>query len=389
MDLYHKLVAQLKEKFGIRTASSIGARTTTEALSVSVIVPVYNAVLTIGETLESLRAQTHDDWEAVVVDDGSRDGTGDLLERFMALEPRIRPVHLASNQGAPAARNRGTEEARFDWLVFLDADDVLAPNFIERMASAVVQHPNATSFFCGVNYITSDGKLSPEKFDDIPPLDNHFRTLSRQCCFKHSAMMIAKQQFYELGGYDGSMKAAQDWDFFQRLARTGADLVVVPEVLARIRLRPGSISRQARRLWPDSKAVVMRGHGRDPRVKHPAAEHAEGTPKEYLPSALLNLAGWTIGIALGSDDDPDPIAREIESSWITASPAGTIAAGVYYGALYGAGRLETDWSQILPPPQVGITRILDMIEERTGTTGLATQEAEFLDGLVVQGQGND
>src|SRR5687767_6379658 len=94
--------------------------------AVSVVVPAYNAAATLAEALRSLVGQTFPRWEAIVVDDGSSDGTADVAAQFAEMDTRFRVIRQA-NQGEAGARNAGIEAARFDWLLFLDADDWMAP----------------------------------------------------------------------------------------------------------------------------------------------------------------------------------------------------------------------------------------------------------------------
>ena len=91
-------------------------------MPVSIIIPAYNAAKTIADTLNSVLAQTYPEWEAIVVDDGSTDATGEIVRRFLRRDARFRIV-AKCNGGEAAARNSGIAEARYDWLLFLDADD--------------------------------------------------------------------------------------------------------------------------------------------------------------------------------------------------------------------------------------------------------------------------
>ena len=91
-------------------------------MKVSVVMPACDAAATIAQALESLAAQTHREWEAVVVDDGSRDDTAKVVEGFTRRDARIRMVRQA-NAGEAGARNTGIAAAQYEWLLFLDADD--------------------------------------------------------------------------------------------------------------------------------------------------------------------------------------------------------------------------------------------------------------------------
>ena len=103
---------------------------------VSVVIPAHNAAATIGETLLSVRSQTHRMLEILVIDDGSTDGTADIVRAHAALDSRIRLVQL-KNGGVAAARNRGIEEAAAGLVAFVDADDLWAPHKIEKQIAAL------------------------------------------------------------------------------------------------------------------------------------------------------------------------------------------------------------------------------------------------------------
>ena len=96
----------------------------------SVIIPAYNAARFLDRCLRSLQAQTLPDWEAICVDDGCRDGTGEILDRFAAEDPRIKAIHKA-NEGVGAARNDAMRMASGQFVVFLDSDDFLHPRLME------------------------------------------------------------------------------------------------------------------------------------------------------------------------------------------------------------------------------------------------------------------
>ncbi|MBR3299320.1 MAG: glycosyltransferase [Clostridia bacterium] len=100
---------------------------------VSIVSPVYNSEKHLKRCVDSILAQTFVDFEALFIDDGSTDGSAALLERYAEIDPRIKPIRLGENGGQGAARNRGIDEARGKYLVFVDSDDMLAPDFIELL----------------------------------------------------------------------------------------------------------------------------------------------------------------------------------------------------------------------------------------------------------------
>lgn len=110
----------------------------TEKPQVSIIVPAYNAVVYVTECVESILTQRYADYEVVLVDDGSTDGTGVLLDALAGRDSRIRVIHQA-NGGVTSARRKGVEEARGEWIYFVDADDKLIPDGLIHLTQVAMQ----------------------------------------------------------------------------------------------------------------------------------------------------------------------------------------------------------------------------------------------------------
>jgi glycosyltransferase involved in cell wall biosynthesis len=126
---------------------------------VSVIVPAFNAAPFIGETLASVAAQTLDDWELTVVDDGSTDDSADIAARWAHRDARVRLLRQP-NRGAAAARNTGfaASDAGAEYLLFLDADDSLEPSALEVMADYLDRHSDVGMAHCSFTLIDSHGR---------------------------------------------------------------------------------------------------------------------------------------------------------------------------------------------------------------------------------------
>src|SRR3546814_12328225 len=120
--------------------------------SVSVVVPACNASATVDRTIESLRRQSMPDWEALVIDDGSLDGTASTIERHAAEDGRITLIRQAT-AGAGAARNAGRAVARGTWIQFLDADDELSHDHFAAMLEAARALPQA-----GIHIVSASGR---------------------------------------------------------------------------------------------------------------------------------------------------------------------------------------------------------------------------------------
>jgi len=177
---------------------------------VSVMMPCFNAERTLAMALASLRAQTYEGWEAVVVDDGSTDETSGILSSFD--DPRLRVERFGANRGRGAARQRCLEMARGDLLAFLDADDWLFPDKLSRQVAAMAEHPEI-AVISGVCVITdADGNAVGQTHGGGGGLE--IRQLSRlgpppigfpPCMVR---MVLAKE-----AGFNPAFRRSQDSDF--------------------------------------------------------------------------------------------------------------------------------------------------------------------------------
>ncbi len=110
---------------------------------ISILVPCYNVVPWLSRCLESILAQTYTNWEAILVNDGSKDNTGEVLEEYAKLDSRFKVVHQ-ENRGHSGARNTGLNHMSGEWMTWIDADDEVMPDYLEDLIkSATVQHPDA------------------------------------------------------------------------------------------------------------------------------------------------------------------------------------------------------------------------------------------------------
>ncbi len=129
-------------------------------MKLSIVIPVFNGESHLGDAIRCLQAQDFADWEAVVVDDGSTDGTPRLVDELARQDPRVRAVHQP-NGGVSRARNRGLDEARGDWIVWLDADDSYVPGALRRIAELVDAHADCNCLQFPYQEIQPDGSLRP------------------------------------------------------------------------------------------------------------------------------------------------------------------------------------------------------------------------------------
>jgi glycosyltransferase involved in cell wall biosynthesis len=210
------------------TSSQMG-----DSLSISVVVPTYNRSRIVLAGIESVLAQTHPAFEIIVVDDGSSDGTREMLQRFIDQRsgygnaaPQIRYFYQ-SNQGQSAARNKGIAEARGEWIAFMDSDDPWHPEKLELQARAITQFKNE----CGacftdatlINNLTLNTtalQTTNERFEQpFGILSDPALRLTKTfgTCWVQT-FVIRTDLIRQIGGFDRDLHFAEDQDFLFRLA---------------------------------------------------------------------------------------------------------------------------------------------------------------------------
>ena len=193
-------------------------------MSVSVIIPCYNVRDYVADTLDSLLRQTHPLWSAIVIDDGSTDGTAELVRDYT--DPRIRLVRQA-NQGVSAARNHGVDLAGGDAILFLDADDWLAPDALARMASALAES-GAQAVYGAFCFVTEDGsRVVSRKPGPFPEGDIIERLLVENLFANGGHLLIGAWAIRQIGSFRADLRFGEDWEYWCRLAASGS-IATVP-----------------------------------------------------------------------------------------------------------------------------------------------------------------
>lgn len=230
--------------------------------TVTVVVPTYNRADILGETLDSIAAQTFTDWECIVVDDGSTDRTSEVVARYCARDERFRCVRQ-ENSSAARARNRGLSMARGDFVCFLDSDDLFAADRLEWQVRALRDDPQAVLVY-GDTFRFRDGDLDKGKvylqeLEDKPSGWAFERLIS---CSSMFSPLLRTQTIRELGGFDTSLKYAEDWDMWLSLSKQGT-LVFRPRIATYYRVHEGNKSLANTLKHYRSAAFVIRKQLRD------------------------------------------------------------------------------------------------------------------------------
>jgi glycosyltransferase involved in cell wall biosynthesis len=238
----------------------------------SVVIPAYNTAETLGEAIESVLAQTRDDFEVIVIDDGSSDNTAEIAASFA--DRRVQ-VYSQENAGPSAARNRGIELAVGKYVSSLDSDDLWLPDYLVEMGRALEENPRA-----GFAYTHAWILDASDRFRTVPtgawhqpptpmlPPDQFIAELLRECFV--NAPTIRRAALEQVGGYDKNISHGEDWELWLRLANAGFEAVRVAGPLTIYRNRPGSHSADLVAM-ADAPTVVYRKvlehHQISPQVK--------------------------------------------------------------------------------------------------------------------------
>lgn len=245
-------------------------------MSVSVIVPCYNAEVFVAEAVRSAVKQTHRPLEIICVDDGSTDGTLKVLRKVEAEQPSLVRVFAGQNAGAPAARNKGLTEARGEYIQFLDADDLLDPEKLNYQLDLAASHGFPDLIVGSHTHETSTGA---QRVQEVVT-GNPWVRLMESGMGITSANLWKREAVASIGGWNEAQKSSQEYELMFRMLASGATVAFDNESHTTIRERGGSISRTKE---ADLVALDLRG-----RIIRYLLEHGEldGETME----AVLNAA---------------------------------------------------------------------------------------------------
>src|ERR1700680_1299064 len=202
---------------------------------VSVIIPAYNAAAFAAGALDSVLAQTWQDFEVIVVDDGSKDDTANVVQPYLA-DPRIRYI-FQQNRGLPGARNAGAKVSTGAYLAFLDADDFLAPTALATVHQRFEESGAAWSI---VSLIKVDGQKKILRRAGVP--EGSLLLAILQNDFVTRSPFYRRDEFFAIGMYDEEMRMREDWDINIRMIAAAKPFITIEEALYLYSRTEGSIT---------------------------------------------------------------------------------------------------------------------------------------------------
>lgn len=256
---------------------------------ISVVIPAYNCQATIVETLHSVFRQTYSAIEVIVVDDGSNDGTLNLLKGFQ--DSRLHVVTQA-NAGVSASRNRGMNLAKGDFVAFLDSDDLWLPKKLSEQMTALQNTPEAAVAYSWTDYIDQSGAFLRKGYYCNFSGNVYRRLLLGSFLESGSNPLIRLSALKTVGGFDESLRTCEDWDLWIRLA-LAHEFIVVPEVHVQYRVNPSSKSFLLNKHESGGLAVINRAFSQTSDSVQAIKSKALSNFYKYLLFKLLDAPGAT------------------------------------------------------------------------------------------------
>ena len=220
---------------------------------VSVVLPAYNSEKYISETIESIISQTYQNWEALIIDDGSTDTTKSIIESYIAKDARIKYILLDNNSGGPARpRNIGITNASGEYIAFLDSDDIWLSDKLEKQVMQMESQKEIGLSYVLYSILSEDGTIKGV----FPKIKRRFRgnifnSLYLSPVIANSSIMVRRDVFNEIGllDEDPRLVAAEDYDMLLRVSLKRRIDYIDSSPLLIYRIRRGAISEGLLNRW--------------------------------------------------------------------------------------------------------------------------------------------
>ena len=279
---------------------------------ISVIIPVYNSEKTIRETLEAVLKQTFSDFEVIVINDGSKDST---LEIISSIQDSRLKVFSYPNSGISPSRNRGFFHASGEFIAFLDHDDLWTPDKLESQLRALQENSQAAVAYSWTDLIDESSRFRGECSRTNVNGNAHAKLLSANFLHTASNPLIRKEALIQVGGFDESVFGPEDWDLFLRLA-AHYHFVAVPHAQVLFRVTAGSASTNVSRQEAESLKVIERAFNQAPESLQHLKKYSLSNLYMYLTFKALEVPsgrqnGFTAArcLRLAVRNDPSLLRR--------------------------------------------------------------------------------
>ncbi|MEB3885634.1 glycosyltransferase [Lyngbya sp. CCY1209] len=247
-------------------------------VSISVVIPTYNSEKSIQSTIQSVLNQTNTDWELIVIDDGSQDKTVEIISQIN--DPRIQILPYP-NAGVSTSRNRGWEQAKGEFIAFLDHDDLWTSEKLESQLRALQEHPDAALAYSWTDHCDDSGNLIARGRHLSWTGNVYSKLLVDNFLDTASNPLIRKVALDEVGGFDPSINSSGEWDLWLRLA-VRYPFVAVPESQVFHRISSSAMSAQIESHKRECLEVTERAFARSPASLQHLKKASQANIYKYL-----------------------------------------------------------------------------------------------------------
>lgn len=182
----------------------------------SVVIPLYNKELSIKNTIQSVLNQSYQNFEILIINDGSVDGSVDVVKNIK--DERIRLIHQ-NNQGVSSARNKGIQEAKYEWIAFLDGDDLWESNHLEEIVKMMNIYPTEKVYVTSFEYSDHRRVYKHKRNNSIFKIENYFKEAMNEDLLWTSIVVVSKDCFKEVGFFNINYNRGEDLDLWSRFAK--------------------------------------------------------------------------------------------------------------------------------------------------------------------------
>ena len=214
-------------------------------MKLTVVMSVFDGERYLAKALGSVLAQTHTEFDCIVVNNGSTDATGRILDAFAERDPRVRVIHNQTTLGYGGGRTLGIDRARTEWVALMDADDLCDPRRFERQVAFIEAHGERLGAVgTWARYIDeNDVPIGHLRTPLTTPDEFHRRFRARDSLvLLDPSAVLHRPTFLAVGGYRPDTVPAADLDLWYRIAESGRMILAIPEVLMGYRIHPASES---------------------------------------------------------------------------------------------------------------------------------------------------
>lgn len=358
---------------------------------VSIVIPCFNASNTLEKTINSLIKQNYSHYEVIMVDDGSTDRTSEIIRFYEKKDYRFRSFRQ-ENKGVSAARNKGVDLARGEFISFLDADDLFYDNSLTDRVKALVAENNSAllGVFCPAEMIFPNGESMglPILFNYSLPNDKLYFSFTPESLFNPSCVIVKKSKFLETGGFDETINHGEDFDMWHRMLRGGGFFIIAKTTKVGWTQYPGSSVRlRLLKHYQQCKKVSKRIFSESEGNAIEEFKYGYGSSLFYksLSNRAFNMS--IMAIASGCNEIVPEISTDISRHFLEQETPAVLESRIKFNALRALCKHEKEWlCSVWPNIRKDIVNFINELNDRVGGDCYTLVELKNKLDKIVQGK---